>query len=346
MGVHRFQLNSINAALVGSLSEPGLTASQLASLAEIDITLVNDAFLADLVEAMAQFGYSFVASAPSTPRRTANLVVDMSDPGAVPPVSAPGSARSYYDNAQKGVLTSIDGSDYFRTEISPRNGASFFEDFLAASGTTLGHTLWVGSTSGAGSAVTSSVTGLNGSHQGILQMQTGTTATGRATARQGSIASYSNVAAAGGNSQIEFQANLGDIMPTAAEDYTAMLGWSDNVGAVGFGTNSALFVVDRALSATNWIAKTVVGGVPTNTVTAVAVPAPGTWSNLLIDISSPAGARFYVNGALVATHALATLPAATVGWAPIAKIEKLIGTAQRRLFLDYVSWGYRLNPAR
>jgi len=345
MGIHRFQLDSINAQLVGELSEPGLTASQLASLPEIDVTLTNDALLPDLAAAMAQFGYSFVASAPTTPRRTANLLIDMNDPGAVPPVSGAGSTRSYYDNAKRGVMVSIDGSPFFRSLIAPRNGTDEFDDFLTASGSTIGETLWISATNGSGSAVVQSTSGLNGSHQGIIQMQTGTTAAGRGAIRHGSSPVYSNVAAAGGNSQIEFQTTLGDALPSIAEDYNTMLGWTDVTTGTGFGSNAALLTIDRSISASNWVAKTIVGATVTNTDTGIAVSPAGTWDTIAIDISST-GARFFVNGALAATHALATLPGATVPWNPFAKIQKIAGTTTRRLLLDYAVWGYRLNPAR
>jgi len=349
MGTHRFQLDSIDAALVGNLSEPGLIASTLAARPEIDVTLANDALLPDLVIAMAQFGYTFVASTPTTPRRTSNLIVDLSDPG-VSPVAPASTYRQRYDNTQKALLLSVDGGPYSPLAVSPPNGAAFFDDFLTASGTSLGHTLWVAVTSGAGSAVNVSSGAapalVNGAHQGLVIMQTGSTAAGRASMRQAGL-SYSNVAAAGGNSRIEFLATMGDVLATALENYTVMYGWSDNVGAAGYGANAALLVHDFALSATNWVAKSVVGGVPVNTVTAIPIAAAGTWSRLLIDISSGSAARFFVDGVLAATHALATLPTATAGfWAPITKVEKTVGTAQRRIGIDYASWSYRLSPAR
>jgi hypothetical protein len=352
MGTHRFELASIDATLVGNLSEPGLVASTLAARPQIDITLANDALLPDLVIAMAQFGYSFVASAPTTPRATSNLIVDLTDPG-VTPVAPANTYRQRYDDSQKALLLSVDGSPFSPIAVNPANGATYFEDFLTQSGTILGATNWIGLTSGAGSAANvgggASPATLNGSRQGILTMQTGATTTGRASARQANLA-YSNVAAAaGGSSRLEFLAALGDVLPSATENYTAMFGWSDNAGVAGYGANAALLVIDLALSATNWVAKSVVGGVPLNTPTAIPVSAAGTFDRLLIDLSSVATARFFVNGVLGATHALATLPAATVGWAPIAKIEKITsvpGTAQRRLHVDYASWSYRLSAAR
>lgn len=348
MGIHRFQLNSIDPAMVGNLSEPGLVASALAARSEIDITLTDDLLLPDLAIAMAQFGYSYVASAPTTPRRTLNLLVDLEDPGTSP-VAPAGTYRQRYDNTQKALLLSVDGSAFTPVAVNPANGAAFFEDFLTQSGTILGASNWIAVTSGAGSAANvgggAAPATLNGARQGILSLQSGTTAAGRSSARQANLG-YSNVAQAGGNSRLEFFSTLGDALPDAVNDYTVLCGWSDNVGAAGFGANAALLTIERALSPTNWIAKSVVGGVPTNTVTAVPIAAAGTYSKLLIDISSGSFARFFVNGSLAATHALATLPLATVGWAPITKIEKLVGTAQRRFHTDYVSWSYRLSAPR
>jgi hypothetical protein len=354
MGTHRFELASIDASLVGNLSEPGLVASTLAGRPQIDVTLANDALLPDLVIAMAQFGYAFLASAPTTPRATSNLLVDMSDPGATTTVAPADTMRARYDNTQKALVMSVDGGAYFPLAVNPANGASFFEDFLTQSGTILGATNWIAGTNGAGSAVNvgggAAPATLDAIHQGILTMQTGPTNTGIGSARQANLA-YSNVAAtAGGNSRLEFLTTLGDVLPSAVDDYTVMHGWSNNAGVAGYGTSAALFVIDRAVSATNWCTKTLGGVGSTTLATTVPISAAGTWDKLLIDLSA-AGARFFVNGVLTNTHALAQLPAATVGWAPITKIQKLPAppnpsTAQRRLHVDYASWSYRLSSAR
>jgi hypothetical protein len=348
MGTHRFQLDSINATEVGNLSEPGLVATTLAARPQIDVTLANDVFLPDLTEAMAQFGYSFVASAPTTPRVTSNLLVDMSDPGATTTVAPAGTIRARYDNTQKALVVSVDGGAYFPLAVTPANGASFFDDFLASSGTIIGSTNWLSVASGAGSAISCgpgvAPAAIDGSHQGILLMNTGTTATGRGSARHPGPG-YSNIAAAGGNTRLEFLSSRVDALSNGADNYSMMFGYSDTIAA-GFGTNAALIAHDPAISLVNWIAKSIVGGVPTNTNTGIAISAAGTWDKLLIDISSGSAARFFVNGVLAATHALGTLPVATVPWAPIAKIEKTLGLVARRMSVDYASWSYRLSVAR
>jgi hypothetical protein len=345
MGTHRFELASIDATLVGNLSEPGLVASTLAARPQIDVTLANDALLPDLVIAMAQFGYAFLASAPTTPRATSNLLVDLSDPGASP-VAAAGTIRQRYDNAQKALLLSADGGAYYPLGVNPPNGASFFDDFLTINGTVIGNG-WTAATSGAGSAVTvgSGVPGnvmLTGARQGILSLASGTTAAGRASARQ--ALGYSNLAATGGNSRLEWLTAMADPLATVAEDYTYFCGYSDSIGGAGFGTQAVLFAHIRAVSATNWIARIIVGGVPTDIITAVPISAAGTFDKLLIDISPVIGIRFFVNGVLAATQA--TMPVASVVYAPITKIEKLAGITTRRVNVDYASWGYRLSIAR
>jgi hypothetical protein len=346
MGTHRFQLDSINATEVGNLSEPGLVATTLAARPQIDVTLANDAFLPDLTEAMAQFGYSFVASAPTTPRVTSNLLVDMSDPGATTTVAPAGTIRQRYDNTQKALLVSVDGGAFYPLGVPPPNGASFFDDFLTINGTVIGNG-WTAATSGAGSAVTvgSGVPGnvmLTGARQGILSLASGTTATGRASARQAQA--YSNLAATGGNSRLEWLTAMADPLATVAEDYTYFCGYSDSIGGAGFGTQAVLFAHIRAVSATNWIARTVVGGVPTDIVTAIPISAAGTFDKLLIDISPVIGIRFFVNGVLAATQV--TMPIASVVYTPITKIEKLAGITTRRVNMDYASWSYRLSVAR
>jgi hypothetical protein len=348
MGTHRFELASIDSSLVGNLSEPGLVASTLAGRPQIDVTLANDALLPDLVIAMSQFGYAFLSSAPTTPRATSNLLVDMSDPGATTTVAPVGTIRQRYDNTQKAIVVSVDGGAYFPLAVTPVNGASFFDDFLSSSGTNIGSTNWLSVTSGTASSVACgpgvAPAAIDGSHQGILLMNTGTTATGRGSARHPGPG-YSNIAVAGGNTRLEFLASRVDALSNGVDNYSMMFGYADTIAA-GFGSNAALITHDPAVSLTNWVAKTIVGAVVTSTTTVIPISAAGTWDKLLIDISSGSTARFFVNGVLAATHALGTLPAVTVPWAPITKIEKTLGVAARRVSVDYASWSYRLSAAR
>jgi hypothetical protein len=223
------------------------------------------------------------------------------------------------------------------------------EDFLTANGTSIGNNLWVGATAGAGSTSNVGSTFADGSHQGILQLRSGSTATGRASARQGGLA-YSNVAAAGGSSSVEFLATRGDALSVVGDAYNMLLGWSDSTGGLGFGANAALFTHDPALSLTNWVAKTIVGGVPTNTVTAAPIAGIGVWGKLRIDIDLANGARFYVNNVLVATHLIGTMPGATSGfWAPIIAIERLTSLGPpvtRTLYVDYCDLSFVLSGPR
>ena len=346
MGVHRFQLNSINARLVGQLSEPGLTATALAALPQIDITLSSDANLTALTEAMAQFGYTFVASSPTTPRATQNLLIDLTDPGSTTSAAPASAMRLRYDDNMKSLMLSVDGTAYVPIAENPSNGAIYFDDFVASNGTILGETLWSAAVSGTNAAATIGNTNVSAQRQGMLVLTTGTQAAGRASALQAGLA-YSNVSAtSGGSSRIEFATTFLDALSVAAQTYTFMAGYSDNVGGTGFGSNAALLVHDLASSATNWVAKSIVGGVATNTVTTIAISAVNTYDKLLVDLSSANTARYYVNGVLAATHAISALPAATVGWAPIVKMEKTNGTVARRAAVDYASWSYRLSPAR
>ena len=349
MGTHRFELASIDATLVGNLSEPGLIASTLAARPQIDVTLVNDALLPDLVIAMAQFGYAFLASAPTTPRATSNLLVDMSDPGATTTVAPAGTMRARYDNTQKALVMSVDGGAYFPLGVNPPNGASFFEDFLSSNGTVFGNTNWISVISGTGSAVTVgpgvAPAVIDGAHQGILLLNTGTTATGRAAARQAAPC-YSNVAAAGGSSRIEFLVSRVDALSDGVNNYATMFGWSD-AATTGFGANCALLCHDPAISLTNWVAKTLGGGAPVTAATAIPISAAGTWDKLAIDISASLGVRYFVNGVLAATHALAAAPpSAATPWTPITKIEKSLALLARRWAVDYASWSFRLSAAR
>ncbi len=239
---------------------------------------------------------------------------------------------------------------------APSVGTTLFEDFLTANGANLGSTLWVGVSSGAGASANVGNFNVDGQHQGMLQLRTGSDAgpmgLGRASARHAGVA-YSNVAAAGGSSSNEMLVARGDALAAPPHDYTLMCGWSSNVGGVGFGLDAALFVHDVTVSATNWVARTIVGGVPTSTDTGIAIAAINVFDKLRIDITLAAGAEFYVNGVLVVTpppHPIGTMPNATSGfWAPIAKIEKLTtgaGTAERTFYVDYCAWSFVVSPPR
>lgn len=220
----------------------------------------------------------------------------------------------------------------------------FFEDFLAANGTNIGATGWFGSTSGAGTNAVVGTTLLDGSHQGILSQQTGSTATGRSSVLQNGL-SYSNVGASGGVAFAEWLCNFGDALSGGGQDYTVMYGYSDSAGGAGFGANAALLTHDPAISATNWVARSIVGGVSTTTNTGIAIAAAGTWQKLGVVLSST-GAVYTIDGVVGASHAAAALPLAGVGWAPIVKIQKTLGNTQRRLRTDYCAWGYRLSAPR
>jgi hypothetical protein len=218
------------------------------------------------------------------------------------------------------------------------------EDFLRADGTSLGDHNWASSTSGAGTNAVILPALVDGSHQGVISQQTGSTATGLSAVRlTGNV--LSNVGAAGGRVFKEWQVNLEGPLSDGVNDYSVMYGYSDLTGvATGFGANAALLTHDPAVSLVNWVAKSIVGGVPTNTNTGIAITTAA-WNKLGIIITST-GASYFVNGVLAASHAAAALPGATVPWTPVVKIQKTLGTAQRRTRTDYCVWGYRLSPPR
>jgi hypothetical protein len=311
------------------------------------VTLVDDSLIFDLLFAMGQFGYSYVSSSPTTPRRTQNLLVDFTDPGITTDPAPASTFRVRYDNAKKALMMSQGGSAFFPLAVNVPDGASFFEDFLSFNGTNIGDHNFVGATSGFGSSAATTAIFVSGIRQGMLSLQTGTTSTGRGSARQQGP-SYTNVGASlSGQSSIEWFGTLGGPLSVAGESYTLACGWSDNAGVAGFGANAALFVHDLAVHPTNWVAKAVVLGVPVNVDTGFAIAPSGTFQKLRIDIVSGVGATFFVNGVAGPTFALATLPSSGLNpWSPFAKIEKTAGGTTRFWHQDYVSWMYRLTSPR
>lgn len=347
MSVHRYRRNAaLPLQEIQQVVDPGGALVPLLGIAdEVDVSLADDTQLPVLDEDMLAAGYVFVATAPPATdpiKGIANVIDVTSTPGTT--AGAPvGRARLRYDDTQKALLFSADGGRYYPAIINPPNGAVFFEDFLRADGTSIGDKNWLGSTAGAAANAVSTL--LDGSHQGILSQQTGVAVPGVSAVRQTGN-SHSNVGAAGGLAYEEWLVNFEGPLAVAGENYTVMYGYSDLVGAaLGFGTNAALLTHDLAVSAVNWVARSIVGGVPTVTDTGIAIAAPGTWQRIRFDLSA-AGAVYEIAGVVGAAHPPAALPAATVGWSPVVKIQKLAGIAQRRIRTDYCAWGYRLSAPR
>jgi hypothetical protein len=232
---------------------------------------------------------------------------------------------------------------------SPTTTVSVFEDWI--SGAATGSYGWLLNTSGTGSNAVASNQGLDANHQGILMVQTGSTATGRAGLRLAPM--VSNVSAAvDGELDIEWLVQI-ENLATAVQDFTFLAGLSDLTASGFFTTNAIMFVyianapaVGGVAASANWQC-VVRGGVSTTLDSGVAVVA-GAWIHLKVQLRNGTGAEFFIDGVSVGTVAQASLPGATsVGaFSPVAEIEKRVGTTQRRAYADYMRLQERFGTAR
>jgi hypothetical protein len=249
----------------------------------------------------------------------------------------PGGLGGFMSPADKLVLDNLAALGPVANTPSQAN---VVDDFLI--GGIGGMVSWLTNNSGAGSNATVSNNNIDAQHQGIVACQTGSTATGRAGLRL--APTFTNISAGGGSAYYETLVQI-ETLATALQDYTFVAGYSDVTADGLFVTNAIAFTYERSLSA-NWrcIAR---GGVLTTVDSGVAVVA-GAWVRLRVELSLASGAKFFVDGVLVATVAQASLPVATSAgaFAPTFKIEKTVGTTQRRTFTDYVIFGCTFSPPR
>lgn len=134
---------------------------------------------------------------------------------------------------------------------------------------------------------------------GALDIGTGTTATGYC-----SLSSYNNALFILTDPVFTMSCRLCmDTLSTAADEYIAKVGFSNDLTNGGDGTREIGFRYDRATDGANWQAITRSGGVETKTDTGVAVVAGTACTPQVLEIVPlTTKVTFYINGSLVATH--------------------------------------------
>jgi hypothetical protein len=110
MGIHRYTLTKVNQDRLRSVVESSLTVGEYANLPQIDITLSNDAFKADLDAAMADLGFEFLESNPANPIRTTATVVTLD--GTAGSLSTAGTANVRYNPTTNQLELSTNGGPY------------------------------------------------------------------------------------------------------------------------------------------------------------------------------------------------------------------------------------------
>lgn len=200
-------------------------------------------------------------------------------------------------------------------------------------------------TSGSGASGQAGTYGIDGSERakGVLQIDTGTTATGRATAGNGTTSPIFNDS----NEMCRVGFRLTpEVLSTGVETFTIFAGFGTaGLQAAGLPANGVFFRYTDSLNGGEWeflsrVDGATAGAVDTN------VLASASYAILSIEFDSTS-ARGYIDGNLVATIPIANCPTGSArpfGFG--AKIEKSAGTTQRNLSLDWYYFHLLRTAAR
>lgn len=218
--------------------------------------------------------------------------------------------------------------------------SEWFDDFIGANTEDgeIGSLGWNSTGTGTGANLTTdahwNITA-SSAYPGVVIVSTGTTTGGRRACNLGTATFGINA----NNDTLEFEARAGvSVLSDGTDTYIAVVGFG-NDPTTATPTQFVGFVHDRAVSTTNWVARTTSGGSTTNTDTGVAVPLHGTQALSVLRVTHVRNSAlsytttFYINGSQVAQHTTNNL---TTDHAPVLGIFKSAGTTARTLLTDYV----------
>mgnify|MGYP001615176485 CR=1 FL=1 len=209
---------------------------------------------------------------------------------------------------------------------SPRHGFNIFEDFMANNTTnnTIGKYGWA--MSAAGTAATFNNGAGEAGRPSIVNMDTGTTATGR-TEMNTDIDGY----ILAGNEVWEAAIDI-TTLSNATDEFDIRVGLCDNTA--GDCTDGVYFLYNRNVSA-NWIRSTANGGTRTQTASSTAVATGWLWLMFIVN-STETSVEFFVNNVSIGTNTLNIPTTAATGL--MFQIIKSAGTASRDFDIDYVTF--------
>ena len=240
----------------------------------------------------------------------------------------------------RGALSSTDWSifnnkqtDLF--EFNTKQGFNFFEDFLGSPANNSYNSYGIGTaTIGTGAVCIPNTTYPNRTNQqGVLQMGTGTTATGILAIRVGD---NNNPAHYLGNGIYTIQSFVNiETLSTLTERFFAIIG--STTGANFAITNGIFFIYDEGIgtygaASPNFKCITSSGLVRTATITSIPVVA-SQWYVLKIVNANATSVEFFIDGVSVATHTT-NIPTIIT---PRVAMQKTIGITNRNMFCDYLA---------
>lgn len=216
---------------------------------------------------------------------------------------------------------------------TPTTAFELFDDWVSTGG--VGNQGWTVTVTGTGAAVTNyngtapNANAFDSSRVGIMQMTTGTTATGVADLNLG----VASLFASGGAITMECTIFL-DTLSNATNRYAVTLGLGDVLTSAAY-VDGLWFSYRDDLVAGQWAANISQNSTITTLATNVTVAAQ-TWYRLRIDINADgSSATFYVN-ANATTPAATNMPKTSARlFAPNIKITKSVGTVAKTMELDY-----------
>jgi hypothetical protein len=225
-----------------------------------------------------------------------------------------------------------------------------FDDFLIADTTNVSGEVqhsnvfnWEAFLSGTGAQSSPTTLGINSTDMciGVLELETGTTSTGRTAINTGDDQLLFGYA--------QFATEWRLVMTTlssSTQEYDVYVGFIDNSASTGEPVDGVYFKYDRNTSV-NWVMTTAVNSIRTNTTSTVAVTATAPFQKLRIVVNSTGtSAEFFINGVSVGTIAtnIPTGAGRFTGFG--AKIVKSVGTTNRQVNLDYATFEYMFTTAR
>jgi hypothetical protein len=180
---------------------------------------------------------------------------------------------------------------------------------------------------GAGSSVLAAAP-VDENHPGILQLSTGTTATGYAAIHRG-VGSM----LLGGAAIVQEWLVRVPTLSDGTNTYVLRIGLGDSTTGTAH-TDGVFFEYSSAVSP-NWQIRTRANNADTTTASSTSVTA-GAWVKLRLEINAPGtSVTFYVNGSAIGTHSANIPLGAGRQLGPIASIIKTVGTTARLAHIDY-----------
>lgn len=195
------------------------------------------------------------------------------------------------------------------------------------------------SVSGTGAAVNDSAAD-NADQVGMVQVETGTTTTGRAAVISGASAIRSSA----GRHRLRWDLRLGNLSD-GTETYTIRAGFIDS--ASGESTDGCFFRYTHSVNSGRWEAVTRSNGTETGSATDTGIAASTSWVVLEIEINTDStSVKFYINGTLVATNTT-NIPgnggASGREFGIGTALIKSAGTTNRLMLVDLMAYAYDRN---